>query len=300
MKNAKLANQELTGKLADYDNMNKLGNVAVTSFGLPSIETIAKLPTDTRTALVNMGASIIAGGGAGPDPVSALTNIEKAQIPVTSLVGAQTQTVKDIQNQKSKMLSDPNLIAKGTALGLKGKDLENYILSPENVTAAYQHRYSMLSDDPTHQDKLFSPQPLAGVLKQQWAQSNPILQAMAPMVLDGNGRTINSVPTRFQDVLSTAKMLVDTGKLDRKQVPGFVADIARNSLSDNDRAYGFRRFGFGNVIDPDHYRVALPRPGALFGGNVPGGVDMLNAGSVLSYLSQLDYTADLHNAAGEK
>ena len=267
---------------AETDRTAKLGaiNSGLTQFGIKPVTSPGAIPTAQAASLIDMGLRVSQGGGAGSDPLNAVQNILGAKvIDPNNLPAGQPVMFRDILNTENAVRTQ--IKSNPATMNLKGADLESAVQA--GVNQHYKNATSLLFDDPQRQNPLFSPVPLASLRAQPWAKDNPILKAMEPYTIDGNGKSIPNVPTRYQDLFSAAATLVSSGKLTAPQAAAYIKDIANNSLADNDKAYGFRRFAI--PVDTSKYNVSLPRPGAIFGGN--DAVDLKNNAAVMKYLRNI-------------
>ena len=283
------------GMVQDDKASTNLANLALTNVGMKPISNINDLPKDKKIMAVDAGLALQAGAGLGTNPLNAMKFIQNFGVPESSLPAGHLQMMRDIQ------ASQAALTQQAIQQGLKGQQIEEAV--GNGITSYYANRQAILQDNAQQQDPIFSPKSLNVLTSQPWAKDNPVLNAMSPLLVDGKGNKLDSIPFRYKDAFAAGLERVNAGKLSVKDFVNAIYDIQRNSSKDNNEAYGFKRFGI--PYDPDNYVVALPR---AEGGTAPDtgkpyltNLNLANKAQVMkyatNYLKSSAYTSNLGDQA---
>ncbi|CAN5950694.1 unnamed protein product, partial [Sphagnum jensenii] len=220
---------EIKQKLTDEKEALGTINIGRASLGQKPISALTDLPTNLQKDWLKVGVNTQSGGGPGYGPYDTVQTMKKLGVFNTpgTVPDGQLVTVKDILEASSQAEKEGIAGKLSTRPGDGGERSPlNQFVDNEVVNSFIQRQgYKLdsatgkyvpgkgMSDDPANPDKLFGPEPLTTMVTRHWAKDNPILQAMVPATIDGNGRKVPNVPTVYGKVLETASGLVAQGKL---------------------------------------------------------------------------------------
>lgn len=285
----------------DKQQMLNVINIGRASLAQPPINDLSVLPTSEQKTWLKVGVNTAAGGGPGYGPYDTVKTMDGLKINPATLPAGQLITVRDIQEQSSQFQQQAAMSKLSARPGENGERSERDNFIDQSTVRAYIQRQGYAFDpktgatvvgkgmSDTKPDPLFGPQPLTSMLQQSWAAKNPVLQAMKPATMDGNGKPVDNVPTRYESVMKAAASLVASGKMTPDKAAASIKEIAVNSIADNDKAYGFRRYAI--PYDNSSYLVSLPRPGAFFGGTNDV-TDLFQPAQIMRYLNSLKTVGD--------
>ena len=240
--------------------------------GSGNITDLSKIPEENRPALLRMTANLENYGRVAATPAAAYETIRASGLPLNGIPASHLVTVNAIgQLYSQKQLQA--LSAGPYNAPLKGDALKEYVYQGVNNSIANE-QYNIAPGN-----KIFTPPSLTATLDKDWAKNNPVLQALRPLTVDRDGK---SLPRDLDgtSLLNSAVNLINQKKLTETQAASWLQDAGKNMIHDMQEAGGFARF---SIPVSEHFVMQARLPGLnLTGTHIP--LDLLNTTSILTAL----------------
>ncbi len=273
-----LRRQEIADKVKkDTTNTELLSavNGTIRSFGgTGTITDFSRVPKPQLDALLDVHNNLENFKSIGQGPVESLALLKRAGIPLNNIPASQIPTLNSIDQMVIEGVKQVDAAQLGQATKLSPQEKE------QQVSAYVQTQIAKEQNNVSASNKFYVMPSVGTVVNQDWAKSNPILQAMRPMSLDGSGKPIQ----RNLDgslLINTAVGLLNEGKITENQAVDALADIGKNILHDTQQAGGFLRYSI--PYNPNKFGVLFAKSGAHLGTNNVS-VDLLNRADALMKL----------------
>jgi hypothetical protein len=261
------ANSQHAEVLSDVNNVYQ-------SVGLPGgVTDVNKLPPVQRGALMELGANLRTTNQFSPNAGKSIQLLQDAGIPLTKIAPSQIPTVQNLDELYQRGVTEALTLRVGEQRPT-GKILE------DRVNAFVQNELIKEQNGGySASNKFYSLPSVAQTMELPWAQNNPIIQALKPLTVDGNGSPVNR-PMDGNLIINTAARLISEGKLTENQAVAALKDYGFNTLNDGQKAGGYYKLG---IPVQEKFPIMYNKSGFSFGSS-SNRVDLYSSASVLSVL----------------
>lgn len=259
----------------DTEVLGQVNNVYKYFGGEGTVTNIDRLPGPRRDALMTMASNLNQFGGVAGDPLTARDLIVRSGIDTNNMPAGHLRTLNGIDDIATNALA--NLQNPATHLGqkpLEGPALENQLRV--NTRADIMRE----QNDITPQNKIFTLPSATQIVGMDQYKNNPVVQALRPLTIDGNGTTVNR-PLDGSMLLNTAAQLVSDKKISEAQAVSALQDIGHGILQDLNTTGGLN-IRFGIPIQPK-FPLSFSKSGFGLGNRIDH-VDLYNSADILTKL----------------
>lgn len=249
-------------------------NQTIKSFGGEGTVTdFARIPKSNLTPLLEMTNNLQQFGSIAQGPGQARDLILQSGIPLDKLPPGHVATLTHIDQIYKEELGKATLVPPGETRP-KGVELQEQVQSAVRARIMNEQNQGISA-----KNSIFTMPSVGATIDSKWGTNNPIVQAMKPLTIDGNGQKIN----REMDgslLMNTASQLIKEGKLTEGQAVSALKDIAFNTLNDVQTGGGFKRFG---IPIQEKFPVSYSKAGVSIMTNTDN-VDLYNSAQTLTKL----------------
>lgn len=284
---SKLAAAQLDKDLAQNKNLDLLqsaAGAALDSVGILHDKDLTlplkQMAPMQRQAILNIGAaSATTGGALGNSPGEIYRNLVNSKLPLDNMPPGQKIGFDEIGKVYQAAVAEvrsPAFKARNGSVP-PGSEAENNIIDGF-VTSQLQQQQKLIQPGVG----IYGTPSINSLLTQKDSSgnlvnvNNDVLNSMVPMTMDGSGGTITKAGN-FNDVINSANMLVQSGKLTEAKAAQQVAAIAQSAQQASNEAIGYKKF---QIPLENSYKVQL-KTGQLGGYQT---YDMKNEAQVLTAL----------------
>lgn len=240
--------------------------------GTGAITNLKSVPVETLKPLLDITNNYRQFGSLGQTPAQAYELLKSSKLPLNGMAAGHLATFDHIGEMYNQAVQE-SLTAGPNRSRIPKEDLKEWV--DANVSAKIRAEGMNI----TANNKILQMPSVGTIVDNPRLSDNPIMQAMRPMVIDGNGTRINR-PLDGSLLLNTAAQLVNDGKLSDIQAAGALKDLAGKTRDQIEEASGFKRFA---IPYPTSFNTGYVKNG--FGlGDRHSTVDLLNSADTLNKL----------------